>query len=597
MAYRPDEWLTSSPAPKDISNIQGDIIWCEKNALHWESCLPQEPPLPQVRCRSVFTPTKWTTRALSQRELSIAYDVPRSLMTGAVPCNFFEHPTATPTKLLATALSSWSICHQRDSNSLGAAPDQTIGVPASSVPANSPRPCLDRAPGLCMQGAPSDQSRGELTSVNMNPSQLPSDNTSGPYMPTGVSWEDGAVAAAVKADNATANTVYWDRRIWALGLHTQATYEAFHDWRVQHGRLDRRCPLDILRELCLHLWWRHIMRCFAAYMVAAHGDQWCRNPAARDDQSLGSDCLRRCSGADWWEWRAGSTPFFWQWPPYAREYARTGHPVWVKAPLPQDRRPQKGEKDQGVRAAVRAKLQNVRSKGYVTPGTVISLTSYFYVPKGEHDIRMVYDATRSGLNKCLWVPSFNLPTADSFTDCLEAGSWMMDLDLGEMFLNFPLNPQLRSYCGIDLRPFFSEEAGDQTLWQVWVRCMMGLMTSPYCTVKTLLLGYESVVGDRHDPNNSFQWDRVVLNLPGGPTYSPTLPWVYRTRDTGRFAGVVKIYVDDLRPVAESEHECWTLGHQAATRLQHLGIQISSRKTRPPSQTPRSMGGHCGSNFQ
>ena len=50
-----------------------------------------------------------------------------------------------------------------------------------------------------MQGAPSDQSRGELTSVNMNPSQLPSDNTSGPYMPTGVSWEDGAVAAAVKA--------------------------------------------------------------------------------------------------------------------------------------------------------------------------------------------------------------------------------------------------------------------------------------------------------------------------------------------------------------------------------------------------------------
>jgi len=240
--------------------------------------------------------------------------------------------------------------------------------------------------------------------------------------------------------------------------------------------------------------------------------------------------------------------------------------VWIKSPLPRDRRPQREEKDPGVRAAVKAKLDNVRAKGYVAPGNVASLTSYFYVPKGEHDIRMVYDATRSGLNGCLWVPPFNLPTTDSFTDCLEAESWMMDLDLGEIFLNFPLDPQLRPYCGIDLRPFFLEEAGDRTLWQVWVRCMMGLMSLPYCTVKMLLLGYESVVGDWHDPTNSFRWSKVVLNLPGISTYNPLLPWVSLVRDSGRLAGAVKIYVDDLRPVAESELECWKLGHQAATRL-------------------------------
>jgi hypothetical protein len=235
-------------------------------------------------------------------------------------------------------------------------------------------------------------------------------------------------------------------------------------------------------------------------------------------------------------------------------------------------------------------LENVRAKGYVAPGDVISLTSYFYVPKGEHGISMVYDATQSGLNACLWVPSFNLPTAESFTDCLEAGSWMMDLDLGEMFLNFPLDPQLRPYCGIDLRPFFWEEAGTLTLWEVWIRCMMGLVSSPYCTVKTLLLGYELVVGDWHDPTKGFRWDRVVLNLPGTSTYNPSLPWVARIRLSGRLAGVVKIYVDDLRPVAESERECWTLGHQAVARLQQLGIQASSRKTRPPSQTPGAWAG-------
>jgi hypothetical protein len=53
----------------------------------------------------------------------------------------------------------------------------------------------------------------------------------------------------------------------------------------------------------------------------------------------------------------------------------------------------------------------------------------------------------------------------------------------------------------------------------------------------------------------------------------------------RYLYVVKIYLNDLGPVAESERECWTLGHQAAARLQQLGIQVSSRKTRPPSQTP------------
>jgi hypothetical protein len=63
---------------------------------------------------------------------------------------------------------------------------------------------------------------------------------------------------------------------------------------------------------------------------------------------------------------------------------------------------------------------------------------------------MVYDASQSGLNKALWVPSFTLPSVEALTRVMDTESWMGDLDLGDMFLNFPLDIAIRSYCGIDL---------------------------------------------------------------------------------------------------------------------------------------------------
>jgi hypothetical protein len=56
------------------------------------------------------------------------------------------------------------------------------------------------------------------------------------------------------------------------------------------------------------------------------------------------------------------------------------------------------EKDQDTWKAMRAKLEKVKTLRYIQPGTVTSLTFYFSVPKGETDIRMVYDGTKSGLN-------------------------------------------------------------------------------------------------------------------------------------------------------------------------------------------------------
>jgi hypothetical protein len=92
---------------------------------------------------------------------------------------------------------------------------------------------------------------------------------------------------------------------------------------------------------------------------------------------------------------------------------------------------------------------------------------------------------------------------------------MSDMDMGEQFLNFPLHPDLQECCGIDLRPYFSDTPGP-TMWLCWTRCMMGLKSSPYFSIKATHLGEEVAFGDPADINNPLQWKSVRLNLPGPP---------------------------------------------------------------------------------
>jgi hypothetical protein len=48
----------------------------------------------------------------------------------------------------------------------------------------------------------------------------------------------------------------------------------------------------------------------------------------------------------------------------------------------------------------------------------------------------VYNGTKSGLNDSIWVPWFPLPTVDTHLRAVETGTWMSNMDIGEMFLNF-----------------------------------------------------------------------------------------------------------------------------------------------------------------
>lgn len=67
--------------------------------------------------------------------------------------------------------------------------------------------------------------------------------------------------------------------------------------------------------------------------------------------------------------------------------------------------------DEEIQLKVKEKIQRVINNGYIELRDieeVESLMYYFHVPKGGDDIRMVYDDSKSGLNKSIFLVWFNL---------------------------------------------------------------------------------------------------------------------------------------------------------------------------------------------
>ena len=336
-----------------------------------------------------------------------------------------------------------------------------------------------------------------------------------------------------------------------------------------------------------------------------HYKSWfCRRYSANKDFHAGRDALYRAVESTWWDWKAGSRPFFWRWKPESQMEMRDGMMVCFLGDPPDYTKPQPKHRDPATKAKVEEKLQKVLDRGYLdNDEIVVSLTSYFDVEKGADDIRMVYDGTKCGLNAAVWVPSFFMPTVQSHLRAVEEGTNMCDVDVGEMFLNFMVHPSVRKYLGVDLTPYqlnydklSSSKVVDSLgkVWVSWNRIAMGLKWSPYQAVKCMHLAEELIRGDRADPNNVFRWDRVRMNLPGPLGYNPSLPWVSKVRDnpdgTTDIAADLFTFVDDLRPTGKDKAEAWRAGRRAASVLNWLGLQDAPRKRRDSRQDPGAWAG-------
>ena len=176
-----------------------------------------------------------------------------------------------------------------------------------------------------------------------------------------------------------------------------------------------RC-FDGMRNILLNRYRKNILRSFLFYFQEKHFNgsrEWYKekrknwSKEALRDKSVACDVIRRTSNTTWWDWSLGSTLIFWRWPIRFQKKARDGVPLYVQHDLLLRYMKQpKWPSDELQREKLLSKLSKVRNRNYIEQGFVKSLTGYFAVPKAETDIRVVYDATKCGLNDALWAPNF-----------------------------------------------------------------------------------------------------------------------------------------------------------------------------------------------
>ena len=558
---------TSTPRARSTVPVPHPSLrntWWSHGLLPWQAIHPSKAPtLPYVVTTTPFTKSGWCTRALTARELARCFDVPVAIenrmvhaFSTTLPPN---HPLSWsfPGKLLAHSLWLGGIveCSEGGLNaSLNASPF----VPAFKVDHNS----------------------GQLVSQQQF------------NLATNVIAEK-----AVKMDDASVPVNLWNARL--ISHFPDTTF-------AQSLSINKvNWSLDVLRRWLLRRWWKNIFISFKTFMTnkwssqmrflvngSSDGSEYGAGDFYKDLEA-GLDCLHYATMSTWWEWPKGSRLFFWRWAPEFQTFARDGIPVcWLPGKLPQNKKPQPEVKDKMVKSQMTAKLDKVRQRGYVKEGHVKSLIRFFAVPKGLSDIRMVYDGTASGFNDSVWVPSFGLPTVETLLRGTGPETWMVDLDIADMFLNFMLDEKARELVGVDVSLFFGDgsEEEKRIKWERWLRCAMGLKNSPNHAIRAILFAEEFIKGNPNDSSNPFSYSRVELNLPGSRDYDPSVPWFRTMTSDNLLATLLAIYVDDERIHASSEEKAWLAAHQLATRESYLGIQDAARKRRPPSQNAGAWAG-------
>ena len=410
-----------------------------------------------------------------------------------------------------------------------------------------------------------------------------------------LSWSqvDYLADKAAKDDDAEPVFRHWEDRIRLVLPHTTSILPWLRR-RLMH-KLYRRLWLEFTAYLRSK--YGHFHRLLARSNKTIRGGRLHQlDPADpivefSKDRVAGLLVVQRYCESSFLSWDNGSALIFWRWPLHLQQIARDGFTPFIHGALPRNKRMQRPIVED-LRPLFFSKLYKFISKSYISPSSALNVirskVDYFPVPKGDHDLRPVFNGTSCQLNKVVFAPNFWLPMADSLLMCLTFNYKMVDIDLGEMFNLFPLHYSLQAVSGIDLthfrkqiEEFFPHHiTSNPSLLYSWSRVWMGLRPAPYWSCRYYYLLEEFVVGDITDSTNVFAWDEVILNLPGSPSFNPTLPFVMRwDSHHTRIASSIKAYVDDLRITGATIELAWQAARQTAARLQYLGVQDAPRKRR------------------
>ena len=274
---------------------------------------------------------------------------------------------------------------------------------------------------------------------------------------------------AVKSDDAIVHTKMWDLRItslwsaftskWLQSFRTMVlTYQfkrLFAEF-LHHMKTVHQLPL------VLYLQKRH----FTApqlykmgYISEKHNikggikRESTMTQTFFNDLEAGRRALHSYMGGSFQAWDNGSTLLFWRWP--NADLARDGFLPYIRRHLPRNKTKAQVKSVQS-KELMFPKLAKYIKRGYlqwIDSKQVQNYMDYFAVPKGKDDIRMVFNGTSCGLNDETWSSSFWLPMSNTMTRCLSYNYKAVDVDLGEMFLNFPVHCSIYKVLGLDLTPF------------------------------------------------------------------------------------------------------------------------------------------------
>ena len=198
---------------------------------------------------------------------------------------------------------------------------------------------------------------------------------------------------AVKYDDAAVETGIWDEATAGV------MGEKFNSER--HGII-----FDSLRRRMVRQFKTNVLSSFICYMKVVHDfpvgkDSDERESERNKDLAAGVEGLSRVGKYSFWGWDDGSSILFWRWPKYIRREYRDGCELFVKGKLLRFTKKKRMLMEELECEMVKKKTEKVQHRRYITSGTVLSLTIFFRVPKGDSDIHLVYDLTACGLNKAL----------------------------------------------------------------------------------------------------------------------------------------------------------------------------------------------------